>query len=74
MKNFIHKHRKLQKLSIEELATYMKISLPELLLFEENKEMPDAIIALKLGKFLKTKVQNLFVLEESDNNYKENFE
>ncbi len=66
MKNCVKKIRDKKNISISELAEKLQIGTQKILEIENNIFMPDAIIALKLAKYLQVKVQEIFLLEESD--------
>lgn len=66
MKNNVKIERTRCRLTQQELADLLAVSRQTVNSIEANRYVPSTVLALKLSKFLKTKVEELFSLEESD--------
>ncbi|SDH35062.1 helix-turn-helix transcriptional regulator [Myroides phaeus] len=66
MKNNVKIERTRCGLTQQELADLLAVSRQTVNSIEANRYVPSTVLALKLSKFLKTKVEELFSLEESD--------
>lgn len=66
MKNTIRIERTIKNITQEELANKIGVSRQTINSIELNKFKPSTMIALKIGKVLQKKVDELFYLEEFD--------
>ncbi|MEK6450217.1 MULTISPECIES: helix-turn-helix transcriptional regulator [Myroides] len=66
MKNNVKIERTRCGLTQQELADLLTVSRQTVNSIEANRYVPSTVLALKLSKFLKTTVEELFSLEESD--------
>lgn len=58
--------REKNKLTQEELATMVKVSRQTIISIEKEYYVPTTPLALKLAEVLKTKVEDIFILEKKD--------
>lgn len=68
MKNNIKEERIKKNMTQEELAKKMKVSRQTINAIETGKYYPSIVLALKLSFFFKRTVNELFELENNDNN------
>jgi putative transcriptional regulator len=66
MKNSIRIERAIKNITQEELANKVGVSRQTINAIELGKFAPSTIIALKIGKILQKKIDELFYLEEFD--------
>ena len=66
MKNTIKIERTIKNYTQEDLANKIGVSRQTINAIEHNKIAPSTMIALKIGKVLQKKVDELFYLEEFD--------
>ncbi|MFC6999634.1 helix-turn-helix transcriptional regulator [Rufibacter roseus] len=66
MKNNVRNERAALKLTQDELAKCIGVSRQTINAMETNKYVPSTVLALKVAKVLKKKVEELFMLEEGD--------
>lgn len=64
MKNRIRELRKARGLRQEDVAIQLGVSRQTIIAIENNKYNPTLELAMRLAKFLDTKVEDLFALEE----------
>ncbi len=64
IKNNIKLYRVQADLTQEQLATILRISRESLLFIEKGKHFPSIKIAMKMAKFFKIKVDDIFYFEE----------
>jgi len=66
MKNRLHAEREFRKITQEELAKKIGESRQTINSIENDKFIPSTLVALKIAKVFKRKVDDLFFLEEFD--------
>ena len=66
MKNRIKIFRAIHDITQEELANKLDVSRQTILAIEKNKYDPSLKLALKMAKFFKVKVEDLFIDEEEE--------
>lgn len=66
VKNNIEFYRKKVKVTQKKLALDMKVSRQTIYAIENYKYNPSLELALKLAKYFKVKVEDLFILQEND--------
>lgn len=66
MKNTIRIERAFLNITQAELAEMIKVSRQTINAIESNKYIPSTILALKLAKVFHRKVEEIFILDESD--------
>ena len=66
MKNTIRIERDINKITQQRLAEMVGVSRQTINSIEHGKYVPSTILAIKLSKALKKKVESLFLLEEFD--------
>jgi putative transcriptional regulator len=66
MKNRVRAERDFKKMTQEQLANIVKVSRQTIISIENDKYIPSTIVALKIAKVFKRKVDDLFFLEEFD--------
>lgn len=66
MRNTIRVERAKLGISQEELAKHVNVSRQTINAIERDKFIPSTILALKIARFFKVAVEEIFVLEESD--------
>ena len=66
MKNRLHAEREFRKITQEELAKKIGVSRQTINSIENDKFIPSTLVALKIAKVFKRKVDDLFFLEEFD--------
>jgi len=62
MKNRVKEYRKQCKLTQEELATELGVTRQTIIAVENDKYNPTLELAMRLAKYLKTTVEDLFTL------------
>jgi len=66
MENLIRVERAKKKITQAELAEKVNVSRQTIHAIETGKFIPSTVLALKIAKFFKVKLEDLFKLEESD--------
>jgi putative transcriptional regulator len=66
MINYIKEERLKKQLTQSELADLVNVSRQTIFSIEINKYNPSVILAIKLAKVLGRKVEQLFIVEETD--------
>ena len=66
MKNMIKVERARHDLTQADLAEKIQVSRQTIHAIEKGKFVPSTILALKMARFFKISVEELFILEESD--------
>ncbi len=64
MKNLIKVERARQNMTQEELANQLGVSRQTIYAIENNKFNPSVVMALKMARFFKMDVEELFILED----------
>ncbi|NCT74289.1 MAG: helix-turn-helix transcriptional regulator [Chitinophagaceae bacterium] len=66
MKNNIKVERAIKGVTQEELAQAVAVSRQTIIAMEANKYVPSTVLALKVARFFDKKVEELFILEDTD--------
>lgn len=66
MKNSVKSSRKANGLTQEELAVLLGVSRQTIISIESSRYVPSTVLSLKIAKYLDKKVEDLFMLEQSD--------
>lgn len=66
MKNTIRIERAIKNITQAELAEKIKVSRQTINAIESNKYVPSTLLALKMAKLFEKKVEDIFILEETD--------
>jgi len=66
MKNNIKVARAIKGITQEELAQAVAVSRQTIIAMEANKYVPSTVLALKVARFFDKKVEELFILEDTD--------
>ncbi|MBP7558573.1 MAG: helix-turn-helix transcriptional regulator [Chitinophagaceae bacterium] len=66
MKNKIKVARAIKGITQEELAQAVAVSRQTIIAMEANKYVPSTVLALKVARFFDKKVEELFMLEDTD--------
>ena len=66
MKNKVKIQRAMHDLSQEDLAQIIGVSRQTIHFIERNKYVPSTVLALKLARYFKVRVEELFELEDED--------
>lgn len=66
MKNSVKSSRKANGLTQEELAVLLGVSRQTIISVESSRYVPSTVLSLKIAKYLDKKVEDLFMLEQSD--------
>ncbi len=66
MKNNVKEKRLLLELTQVQLAELVKVSRQTIISIESKRYQPSVMLALKLANFLKSNVEELFILEDID--------
>ena len=66
MKNNLKEIREKNSLTQVELANLVSVSRQTIISIEKEYYVPTTALALKLANVLKTKVENIFILEKAD--------
>ncbi|MBN2664670.1 MAG: helix-turn-helix transcriptional regulator [Bacteroidales bacterium] len=66
MENLIRVERAKKKITQAELAEKVNVSRQTIHAIETGKFIPSTVLALKIAKFFKVKLEDLFKLEEND--------
>jgi len=62
MENNIHKFRKMQNLTQEELANRANVTRQTIIAIEKNKYNPSLKLAFKIAKLFKVSIENIFII------------
>lgn len=66
MKNSIKVERAKKDMTQEDLASKIGVSRQTIISIESGKYIPSTVLALKLAKYFKTTVDEIFTLEKND--------
>ena len=66
MKNTIRVERAIKNITQAELAEKIQVSGQTINAIESNKYVPSTVLALKMAKLFEKKVEDVFILEETD--------
>jgi putative transcriptional regulator len=66
MKNTLRVERAILNMTQAELAEKVNVSRQSINAIEINKYVPTTILALKIAKFFQKKVEDIFILEDTD--------
>ena len=66
MENYLREYREQANFTQEQLADKVGVSRQSIISIEKGQYIPTTVLALKLAKALKLKVEDLFVLEKGD--------
>jgi putative transcriptional regulator len=66
MKNTIRVDRAILNITQAELAERIKVSRQTINAMETNKYVPSTVLALKVARVFQKKVEDIFILEETD--------
>lgn len=66
MKNKLKIERAIKNITQEELAKKIKVSRQTINAMEANKYVPSTVLALKISRYFGKKVEDIFLLEETD--------
>ncbi len=66
MKNTIRVERAILNITQADLAGKVQVSRQTINAIESNKYVPSTVLALKIARFFQKKLEDIFVLEESD--------
>jgi len=66
MKNSIRIERAIKNITQQELAEKIGVSRQTINAIESNKYVPSTVLALKMARLFQKKVDEIFILEETD--------
>jgi putative transcriptional regulator len=66
MKNTIRVERAIKNITQAELAEKIQVSRQTINAIESNKYVPSTLLALKMARLFEKKVEDIFLLEETD--------
>ncbi len=66
MKNTIRVERAILNITQADLAGEVKVSRQTINAIESNKYVPSTVLALKIARFFQKKLEDIFILEDSD--------
>ncbi len=66
MKNTLKVQRAIKNVTQEELAKIISVSRQTINAMEKNKYVPSTVLALKLAVYFGVKVEDIFILEDTD--------
>lgn len=66
MENLIRVERAKKKITQAELAKKVNVSRQTIHAIETGKFVPSTVLALKIARFFNVKIEDLFILEETD--------
>ena len=66
MKNKLKIERAIKDITQEDLAKKIGVSRQTINAMEANKYVPSTVLALKIAKYFDKKVEDIFLLEETD--------
>jgi putative transcriptional regulator len=66
MKNTIRVERAILNITQADLAAEVQVSRQTINAIESNKYVPSTVLALKIARFFKKRLEDIFVLEDSD--------
>lgn len=62
--NFVHKYRNKKKITQEELAAKVGVTRQTIIAIEKGNYTPSVMLALKIAKFFRCSVADLFKIEK----------
>lgn len=68
MKNNLEALRKSRGISQEELANAMEVSRQTIISLEKGKYNPSIILAFKLARYFRLRIEEIFIYDESNEN------
>ena len=71
MKNTIRIQRAIKEITQEQLAEALGVARITINAVELKKYAPSALLAMRMARFFNVNMEELFILEESDLNFKE---
>lgn len=66
MKNNIKVERAIKGVTQEELAQAIAVSRQTIIAMEASKYVPSTVLALKVARFFEKKVEDIFMLDDTD--------
>lgn len=66
MKNTIRVERAIKNITQAELAEKIQVSRQTINAIESNKYVPSTVLALKMARVFEKKVEEIFILDETD--------
>ena len=66
MRNTIRVERAIKNITQAELAEKIQVSRQTINAIESNKYVPSTVLALKMARLFEKKVEDIFILEETD--------
>ena len=66
MKNTIRVERAILNITQADLAAEVQVSRQTINAIESNKYVPSTVLALKIARFFQKKLEDIFMLEDSD--------
>lgn len=66
MKNTLRVERAIKNITQAELAEKIQVSRQTINAIESNKYVPSTVLALKMARLFEKKVEDIFMLEETD--------
>ena len=66
MVNYVHKFRKLKKMTQEELASVVGVTRQTIISIEQGKYIASLPLALKMAEIFEVSVEEIFKLEERE--------
>lgn len=66
MKNTLRVERAIKNITQAELAEKIQVSRQTINAIESNKYVPSTVLALKMARLFEKKVEDIFILEETD--------
>lgn len=66
MKNTIKIQRAIKNITQAELATIVGVSRQTINAIEKGKYVPSTLLALKMAKYFKVPVEDIFIIEDGD--------
>ena len=66
MVNYVHKFRKLKKMTQEELASVVGVTRQTIISIEQGKYIASLPLALKMAEIFEVNVEEIFKLEERE--------
>jgi putative transcriptional regulator len=67
MKNQLRKLRKQHKLTQQEFASKLKVTRQTIIAIEQGKFNPSVILAIKISRLLGVPVDEIFIVEDGEN-------
>ena len=66
MKNTLRVERAIKNITQAELAEKIQVSRQTINAIESNKYVPSTLLALKMARLFEKKVEDIFILEDTD--------